>query len=569
MRHAQPSRLLFIAVVFLTGLALPPAQAQQVSTSWNGGTGNWSASTDWTPTAVPNNGGGTTYSVTINVPGSVVTMDVLNDTVDNLILGNGFNGVNTLIINAGDSLTVLSDLGTSGPEGGGTTYSQLINNGTLTVAGEVGHSGVLTNNGVFVYSGTSFESEGPITNTAGASFINSGNIHLTSLGSPLSNAGSFINTSGADFSAFGETITNAAGASIVNSGTFSVEATTVNNYGVVSNRGSLILSISNINNSGTILNAGTLSNNASIMYNFSGATLINYGTLNNTSNSPCCLGPVPSALENSGTFINSGGTLNNDSLSTVTNSGTLLNISFANLSNAGTLNNTGGTLFIDSTSNLINSGTLNNSGTINNSGTFTNSGAVAISSTGIFITSTNYTQTTGSTAVDGTLTATGSAIVNIQGGTLGGDGTINGNVLMGGTLMPGDAPGTLTILGNYEQTGTGIFDEIISGKSQSFLDVSGNVTLDPGSLLEITLLNGYDPLNQTFSIMDFASLNGQFANGASFWDDGFLWDVTYRQHEVDVTAVEAPEPSSLLLLFFGLVAVAFVAHRKMGKSHLA
>ena len=95
--------------------------------------------------------------------------------------------------------------------------------------------------------------------------------------------------------------------------------------------------------------------------------------------------------------------------------------------------------------------------------------------------------------------------MNIQGGTLGGTGTINGNVLMAGTMMPGDAPGTLTIFGNYEQTGTGILEELMGPLSHSFLDVSGNVTLDPGAFLDITLLDGYNPLNQTFSIMDFDS----------------------------------------------------------------
>ena len=37
--------------------------------------------------------------------------------------------------------------------------------------------------------------------------------------------------------------------------------------------------------------------------------------------------------------------------------------------------------------------------------------------------------------------------------------------------------------------------------------------------------------------MDFESRVGQFSNGASFSDDGFIWAITYRQHEIDVTAV--------------------------------
>ena len=123
--------------------------------------------------------------------------------------------------------------------------------------------------------------------------------------------------------------------------------------------------------------------------------------------------------------------------------------------------------------------------------------------------------------MDGTLTATSGAIVDIQGGTLGGKGTINGNVLMAGTMMPGDAPGTLTIFGNYEQTGMGIFKELMSPYAQAFLDVSGNVVLDPGASLDITLLGGFNPLGDTISIMDFSTLYGQFANGSSFLDDAF------------------------------------------------
>jgi hypothetical protein len=169
---------------------------------------------------------------------------------------------------------------------------------------------------------------------------------------------------------------------------------------------------------------------------------------------------------------------------------------------------------------------------------------------------------------NGTLTATGSAIVNIQRGALGGTGTINGNVVMAGTMMPGapGTPGTLTIFGNYEQTGTGMLEELMSPLSHSFLDVSGNVSLDSGAFLHITLLEGYDPLNQTFSIMDFAFLNGQFANGLRFWDDGYLWDMTYRLHEVDVAAVQAPEPSALLLLLISLAPLGLYTHRKMDKT---
>src|SRR6516165_7049216 len=133
---------------------------------------------------------------------------------------------------------------------------------------------------------------------------------------------------------------------------------------------------------------------------------------------------------------------------------------------------------------------------------------------------------------------------------------------MAGTMMPGDAPGTLTIFGNYEQKDTGIFKELMSPYAQAFLDMSGNVVLDPGASLDITLLGGFNPLGDTISIMDFSSLSGQFANGSRFWDDNYLWDITYRQHEVDVTAVQAPEPSSFLLLAIGSLVAGTLARRK-------
>ena len=131
-------------------------------------------------------------------------------------------------------------------------------------------------------------------------------------------------------------------------------------------------------------------------------------------------------------------------------------------------------------------------------------------SSSVFITSTNYTQAAGSTVVNGALAATGGAIVNIQSGTLGGTGTINGSVMMAGTLKPGDAPGTLTIFGNYEQTSTGTSDELLSPSSHSLLDVNGKAVLEHGTGLEIALLNGFNPIDQTFDIMNYSSLSGVF-----------------------------------------------------------
>jgi hypothetical protein len=72
-------------VAAMTAACLCPTLAfGQTNSTWNGGTGNWSTSTDWTPNQVPNNGGGNTYNVTIN--SGLVTLDQ-NATINSLVLG--------------------------------------------------------------------------------------------------------------------------------------------------------------------------------------------------------------------------------------------------------------------------------------------------------------------------------------------------------------------------------------------------------------------------------------------------------------------------------------------------
>ena len=70
-------------------------QASTINSAWNGGTGNWSVPTDWTPHGVPNNGGGNLYNVTIDSGGSdSVSLDI-NATIASLVLG-GTSGSSTL-----------------------------------------------------------------------------------------------------------------------------------------------------------------------------------------------------------------------------------------------------------------------------------------------------------------------------------------------------------------------------------------------------------------------------------------------------------------------------------------
>jgi hypothetical protein len=279
------------------------------------------------------------------------------------------------------------------------------------------------------------------------------------------------------------------------------------------------------------------------------AQVNNFGILNNTG--MLILLQPEASLSNSGILNNNG---------TVSNPGVFVN--------SGTLNN-GGTFTSFSASfsgNFRNSGLLNDAGTFK-TGTFVNSGAVVISSAGLLamISNSNYIQMAGTTFVKGTLTATGGAIVDIEGGMLGGTGVINGDVLMKGTISPGynGLPGALTINGNYEQGSTGVFDELLSGaNSNGVLDVTGILALDPGSLLEISLQGGFDPLGDSFTILNYGSLLGEFSNAPIFFADGFEWTVTYGSNDAVLTAVGVPEPNAMPLIAIGFLALIGFASKK-------
>ena len=535
------------------------------STTWqNGGNSFWNLDGNWTsgtPAASTNacilNG---TSTVELNTNGNA----------NGLQLATG----NTLNIDSGASLT----LGT----GKSLIFGTLFNSsGTIT------NSGKLTNNGSIENSGTF---SGPVVSVA--TLINNSGAHLTNNGSIGVSIGAFINNSGAHFTNNGSIAVGAPDsfATLYNGGTFLnnsnmfLTESTLENGGKFVNSGTILQDSLSFTNGGRFNNAGTIT----LFSGIDPISVINSGTFNNSGTMNVSFTVLfGNSFSNNGKLNNSGSlTLESDlpvgQPATMSNSGTIHNTGTFNVttslgasfSNSGTINNTGALNISQSPPNFgennsggsfDNTGTLRNSGTISNSGVFTNSGAVLING-GLFTTSTNYTQTAGRTIVDGTLTATGGAIVDIEGGKLGGTGTINGDVLMKGMMSPGSSgvPGTFTVNGNYEQTSTGVFDEIIKGASSNgVLDVTGVLALDPGSLLEITLRDGFDPVGDSFTILDYGSLAGEFSNGTSFFADGLNWTLTYGPNDAVLTAVSTPEPGSVSLIVIGFVVLlGFATQRR-------
>lgn len=196
-------------------------------------------------------------------------------------------------------------------------------------------------------------------------------------------------------------------------------------------------------------------------------------------------------------------------------------------------------------------------------GDFNNEGSVEVGSGSSFTTSGsgNYVQSGAgsSTKVDGTLNAgaDGAGTVFINGGILSGLGIINGNVIIGpdGTLSPGDSPGTIDINGSYTQFGTLI--EEFGGTLFSQYDrvlASGGIHLEPGSTLDIVLVNGFLPAQGEFNIFG-GTVDGKFTN-VNFLNmpAGYVFSLDYSNpNEVMLDVSATPEPAEYLPVI-GIVA---------------
>ncbi len=124
-----------------------------------------------------------------------------------------------------------------------------------------------------------------------------------------------------------------------------------------------------------------------------------------------------------------------------------------------------------------------------------------------------YTQTAGSTQLIGG-TFSSPLTVNIDGGTVTGNGTISANVSNDGTFAPGASAGTITIAGNFTQSNTGVINSEIGGTAPGTgydqLVVTGAATLD--GTMNVTFINAFTPADaNVFDLVTWASHTGAFA----------------------------------------------------------
>ena len=150
----------------------------------------------------------------------------------------------------------------------------------------------------------------------------------------------------------------------------------------------------------------------------------------------------------------------------------------------------------------------------------------------------------GALVADGVLTS--QVTVNL-GGSLSGNGTVNGDVATAGHIEPGDSIGILTIGGNYTQSSTGILTAEIGGTgsdAHDYLTIAGAATFD--GTLEVRFVDGFLPTSgQVFNLVEVSgAVSGSFAQ-VTFPDlrSGFQFSGEFVNGIYQLTALNDAAPA--------------------------
>ncbi len=480
--------------------------------------------------------GGTTGSVI----GPIVDNSVLvfNRSDANNVVPNTISGVGS-VIQLGTGLTSLT--GTNTYTGGTTITSgtlSLGNGGTTgSIVGNVTDNGTLSFNrtDVVTFSGT-VSGAGNLAHVGSGATILTGNNTYT--GNTTISSGTLqLGDGGATGSIIGNVVDNGA---------------------LVFDRSDAVTFSGTISGIGNMIQAGSGTTILTGNNTYSGITAISAGALqvgNGGTTGSLGSGPV---VDNANLIFNliSSTTVSGN----ISGSGALTQAGSGATTLTGNNNYTGGTLIslgtlIGSTSSLQGSITNNSNLVFAQasigifSGGIMGPGIVTVNSPGgkvSFNTNQTYIGTTiiqaGELSVNASLSST-NVLINTS-GTLGGVGTIAGNVTNSGVIRPGTnptSPGLLSISGNYVQNSNGtMVIAIASATSYDQLAIGGTANLD--GTLEVELLGGFVPnTSSVFTILTAAGgVSGTFSN--MDFPEGFPLQIFYDPNDVRLAFTGTPTP---------------------------
>jgi outer membrane autotransporter protein len=177
-------------------------------------------------------------------------------------------------------------------------------------------------------------------------------------------------------------------------------------------------------------------------------------------------------------------------------------------------------------------------------GTWTLNGDVEVDTTG--------TIAAGTLLLNGTM-GNGVVLTVDPGATLGGIGTITGNVINNGTLSPGNSIGTMTITGNYTQNAGSTLGVEVGSTTADLLDISGTATITGGTVA-VTLLGSpadgatYDILTATGGHTGAASFDGVTSQSVVV---SFTLDDTITANTISLVAERTPYANVLTGAYSG------------------
>jgi hypothetical protein len=532
-------------------------------------------------------GGGTIQddgTINADVPGQILYLNNSNITGSGILEGTygivsigGLLTGNGMTVHAPDNvIAVVVDGGAltgtfAAATGSGFYFSSNGNN----YISNASISGNLTFNGLGYAQAYNTNQVGGVINMTGVS--NGIQLHDGNTSLQL-NSGASMHGYGAVYEYFGggTLINNGTISADTNAQTLTINSTNLTGSGILDARNGGIVSI------GALLNASNMqvhvdsTPGSAVELNGGGFT----GTLGSTTG-------------NGLTFTNNG----NNYISSAIINGTLTfaGSAYSQFYNSNTIN---GSIVMASTSNglqthdgnasinISSTGSLSGVGTIYQyfgGGTVSNAGMISANTPGQTLTlavdntlntgtiqvgstlaiNGNFTQTSGNTLVNGTLDLLQPFALN--GGLLDGSGTVSGTVNNNaGIVSPGDAPGILDILGNYNQGPLGELNIQLGGYNPGvdFSQLNDIGTANLNGQLNVAVVNNFFPhVGDIFTILLSQNENGTFSSTTSSYN-GLVYQVSYHPTMTQIVIVAVPEPASAMLALSAAVGLLARRSRK-------